>query len=260
VADEAMLALATGAVLALLTAPVGVSGAVFLLPVQVSLFDVPSPAVTPTNLLYNVVSGPGSLLRYGLRRGLIRPLTGALLLGTVPGVLIGAVVRVYTVPGESAFRLIAAGLLLPLGGWLCARAVGWDQTATSDGAPPRMQLVGIGLVVGVVGGVYGIGGGSLIGPILVVWGMSVTVVAPAAIMVTFVTSTLGLVAYLMLGLSTATAVEPAWTIGICAGLGGLIGGYVGAWLQPYLPQRALTMLLGVMAAGIAVAYVVQGVT
>ncbi len=40
------------------TTPVGVSGAVFLLPVQVSVLGVPSPAVTPTNLLFNVVAGP----------------------------------------------------------------------------------------------------------------------------------------------------------------------------------------------------------
>jgi len=36
---------------AVVTAPVGVSGAVFLLPVQLDLLRVPSPAVTPTNLL-----------------------------------------------------------------------------------------------------------------------------------------------------------------------------------------------------------------
>ena len=47
-----------------MTEPVGVSGAVFLLPVQASVLGVPSPAVTPTNLLFNVVAGPGALLRY----------------------------------------------------------------------------------------------------------------------------------------------------------------------------------------------------
>jgi uncharacterized protein len=257
VVDTALLALAVGFVLALLTAPVGVSGAVFLLPVQVSLLDVPSPAVTPTNLLYNVVSGPGSLYRYGLSRQLVRPLTGALLAGTVPGVTIGAVVRVYVVPGESAFRLVAAGLLLPLGLWLCVRGVGWERRTSREELPALPQLIALGLVVGFGGGIYGIGGGSLIGPALVVWGLPITVVAPAALTSTLVTSTLGLAAYLLLGLSTTTAVQPVWTIGVCAGLGGLFGGYVGAWLQPMLPQRALTLLLGVLATAIGLAYVAQ---
>ena len=48
-----------GLLISIVTSPVGVSGAVFLLPVQLSVLHVPSPAVTPTNLLFNVVSGPG---------------------------------------------------------------------------------------------------------------------------------------------------------------------------------------------------------
>lgn len=42
-------------VLAPLTTPADVSGAVLLLPVQVSVLGVPSPAVTPTNLLYDLL-------------------------------------------------------------------------------------------------------------------------------------------------------------------------------------------------------------
>ncbi len=42
----------------------GVSGAVLLLPVQISVLGVPSPAVTPTNLLFNVAATPGALLRF----------------------------------------------------------------------------------------------------------------------------------------------------------------------------------------------------
>ena len=57
--------------IAVLTTPAGVSGAVLLLPVQVSILNVPNPAVTPTNLLYNIVATPGGLLRYW-RAGTLR--------------------------------------------------------------------------------------------------------------------------------------------------------------------------------------------
>jgi hypothetical protein len=64
----------------------------FLLPVQVSLIGVPSPAGTPTNLLFNVVAAPGAQLRYRRRGGLAGPLTRVLLLGVgrgLPGSLGG---------------------------------------------------------------------------------------------------------------------------------------------------------------------------
>jgi uncharacterized membrane protein YfcA len=50
---------ACGFLIALVTTPAGVSGAVLLLPVQLSVLRVPSLAVTPTNLVFNVVAVPG---------------------------------------------------------------------------------------------------------------------------------------------------------------------------------------------------------
>ena len=50
--------------IAALATPAGISGAVLLLPFQVSVLGTPSPSVTPTNLLYNVVATPGALYRY----------------------------------------------------------------------------------------------------------------------------------------------------------------------------------------------------
>ena len=50
--------------IAVIATPAGISGAVLLLPFQVSVLGTPSPAVTPTNLLYNVVATPGALYRY----------------------------------------------------------------------------------------------------------------------------------------------------------------------------------------------------
>jgi hypothetical protein len=59
-----IVALVSAFVVAVLASPAGVSGAVLLLPFQVSVLGTPSPAVTPTNLLYNVVATPGALYRY----------------------------------------------------------------------------------------------------------------------------------------------------------------------------------------------------
>src|SRR4051794_13765869 len=102
-----------GLLIALITTPVGVSGAVFLLPVQLSVLQVPSPAVTPTNLMFNIVATPGALVRYRQHGHLNSPLTRQLVAGTLPGVIFGALIRVFAVPGSREFRLIVAAVLLP---------------------------------------------------------------------------------------------------------------------------------------------------
>ena len=42
-----------------------------------------------------------------------------------------------------------------------------------------------------------------------------------------------------------------------SGLGGLAGGWVGASMQPHVPERALRTLLGVLALALALLYLVQ---
>ena len=59
-----VVALVAAYLIAVVTTPAGISGAVLLLPFQISVLATPSPSVTPTNLLYNVVATSGALYRY----------------------------------------------------------------------------------------------------------------------------------------------------------------------------------------------------
>ncbi|MEH0638300.1 sulfite exporter TauE/SafE family protein [Streptomyces bottropensis] len=251
-----LLGFVAGLLISVATSPVGVSGAVFLLPVQVSVLGVPSPAVTPTNLLYNVVAGPGALLRYWRAGRLGGPLTRLLVAGSVPGVIIGAVIRVFAVPGPRVFRLLISALLLPLGVWLCLRTLRPASDRAARPPSPR-ATTSLALAVGVAGGIYGIGGGSLLGPVLVGRGTPVATVAPAALASTFVTSVIGAITYGLLSLTTTGDVAPDWLLGVACGAGGLVGGYVGARLQPLLPETALRLLLGALATGVGALYAAQ---
>ena len=254
--ERDLLGFVAGFVIATITSPVGVSGAVFLLPVQLSVFGVPNPQVTPTNLLYNVLAGPGALVRYARQGQLRGPLARNLVLGSAPGVVIGAALRVYVADEPTVFKLVAAAVLLPTGLFILksTRRTG----ARLVRASLRPRTIGLAaFVVGIVGGIYGIGGGSILGPILVGSGMAVSVVAPAALASTFVTSVVGVATFAVLQVNASASIAPDWSLGVACGLGGLCGGYLGASLQPRLPEMFLRTLLGLLAIGLAVVYAVQ---
>ena len=248
-----------GLLVATVTTPAGVSGAVLLLPVQVSLLGVPSPAVTPTNLIFNLFATPSGVLRYRRlqRESIASPLATRLLAGTVPGVVVGAVVRVEWLSGQQAFYVAAGAVLAVLGAMLVVR-----QPVASD-TPLRLAVIPpIAAGVGVIGGIYGIGGGSFLAPILILGGYTAYAVAPAALLSTLAASVVGLATFVILGITSDSAkhIAPDWGVGIAAGAGGLVGAYVGASLQSRIPERRLRRLLGWIALVIAARYLYLGAT
>src|SRR6202451_395352 len=113
-----IVALAAAYAIAVLATPAGVSGAVLLLPFQVSVLGTPSPAVTPTNLLYNVVATPGALYRYWRQGQTGGRLALILIAGTLPGVVAGSIIPVELLPSARVFDFVVAAVLIPLGSWL----------------------------------------------------------------------------------------------------------------------------------------------
>ncbi|HST69490.1 MAG TPA: sulfite exporter TauE/SafE family protein, partial [Solirubrobacterales bacterium] len=195
---------------------------------------------------------PGALLRFWRTGQLRTPLSRVLLLGTLPGVVLGAVLRVTVLDEPQTILVVVGCVLVPLGSWLVLRR-GRSRPAAEDRPLPRW-VVPVALAVGVVGGVYGIGGGSILAPILVGFGFSVLEVAPAALAATFLTSVAGVLTYLLLSLEAGGDIAPEWGLGLGMGLGGLAGAYVGARLQTRLPERLLRRALGVLALALGLRY------
>ncbi len=249
------MALLAAYVIAVVATPAGISGAVLLLPFQVSVLGTPSPSVTPTNLLYNVVSTPGALYRYWRQGQADGRLALLLIGGTLPGVIAGSVIRVKLLPGPRVFDVVVAGVLIPVGVWLLlsrpARADAPSRPATQI---PGSLLVVLAVVVGCVGGIYGIGGGAILAPILIGSGRKPSEVAPAALASTFVTSAGGVIAFTILSLHQHLPVAPDWPTGIALGVGGLAGGYTGARIQSRMPDVLIRRLVGVLVIAIGAYY------
>jgi uncharacterized protein len=292
-----VVALAAAFAVAVAATPAGVSGAVLLLPFQVSVLGTPSPAVTPTNLLYNVVATPGALYRYWRQGQASRRLALVLIAGTPPGVVAGSVIRVEFLPGPRLFALVAGVALVPLGAWLAltrppqgqrpgspsgtgvepGRLAGSPSGTDAEPGPlpgstngtgvgPSTEirkagwLVLLSFVVGCAGGIYGIGGGSVLAPVLIGTGRPPAEVAPAALASTFVTSVAGVLTFALLAFHHAGPVAPDWPTGIALGIGGLAGGYTGARVQARLPDLLLRRLIALIVLAIGVRYLIIGLT
>ncbi|MGO0121886.1 sulfite exporter TauE/SafE family protein [Desulfothermobacter acidiphilus] len=294
---------------ATLTTPAGVSGAFLLLPFQVSVLGFTSPAVSPTNLVYNLVAIPGGLWRY-LREGRMAwPLTWVVVAGTLPGVFAGTLIRLNYLPNPRAFKFFVGLVLLYLGGRLLYELTGRYsrgrerlrsleakfkgralaarregrlaaglpeeavvRTCTFNWRQVEYEFWGekfsfnvpvlflVALVVGIVGGIYGIGGGAIIAPFCcAVFGLPAYTVAGAALAGTFLTSIVGVVYYTILApFYPQMAVKPDWLLGLFFGVGGLLGTTLGASLQKYLPEKLLRAFLGLLVFSLGLTYILSG--
>ncbi len=295
----------TALVVSFFTSMGGVSGAFLLLPFQVSVLGYTAPSVSATNQFYNVVAIPSGVYRFIREGRMVWPLTWMVVIGTLPGVLIGAIVRVKWLPDPTHFKLFAGLVLLYIGFRLVRdltrkKAPGqdkasaekrfqevvkaWKQKAAQSGEPlPTVRVlqfsatriryefygevfdvssVGIfmlSFIVGIIGGVYGIGGGAIIAPFFVAFfGLPVYTVAGAALMGTFLTSVSGVVFYQAIApFWPELAVAPDWTLGALFGLGGFAGMYVGARCQKYVPAKYIKAFLSACILFLAVRYVYE---
>ena len=276
----------------------GVSGAFLLLPFQMTFLGYTHPSVSATNQLFNIVAIPSGVYRYFKEGRMVWPLTWIVVAGTLPGVFIGAVVRVEYLPDPRHFKLFAAAVLLYIGIKMVRdllkknkddtgkedsekrfqqmvrgpRSQG-GQGAIPDQALPEIKVTHfnwkrlgytfydetydvsfwaifvLSFLVGIVGGIYGIGGGAIIAPFFVTFfKLPVYTVAGAALMGTFVTSVAGVAFYqAMAPFYPDMSVAPDWLLGLLFGIGGMAGMYLGARCQKFVPASAIKwMLAGVI--------------
>jgi len=270
-----------------LTSTGGVSGAVLILPFQVSFLSFGGPAVSPTNLLYNIVAIPSGVYRYYREKRMVWPLTWTIIIGTLPGIIAGAIIRIKYLPDPRAFKLFAGLVLLYVGMRLLLdlfkkkhesakgngnadfnvkplefnlRRIGYEF----NGQPYYASTVGLfilSLIVGIIGGTYGIGGGAIIAPFLVtMFRLPVHSVAGAALLGTFITSVFGVAVYAFISPFYSDAqlpIMPDWLLGLAFGIGGAIGMYVGARIQRFVPAKAIKALLAACVLFIAIKYVIE---
>ena len=269
----------------------GVSGAVLLLPFQMSVLGFTSPAVSPTNMVFNIIAIPGGVYRHWREGRMLWPLTAMVVAGSIPGVIAGGFIRLAYLPDPKPFKVFVGAVLLYIG----VRML-WDflkGPGKTGVLPPDPRISGdlwkaktlefswrkhifefqgnvyksgtlgifvLSLIVGVVGGVYGIGGGAIMAPVFIaIYSFPVHAIAGAVLMGTFITSIVGVLFYELIAPLYETsllAVSPNWALGALFGLGGMIGIYLGTTTQRFVSAKWLKLMLGVLLLSVAVRYII----
>lgn len=251
------------------TSMVGISGAFLILPFQMSVLGFTTPSVSSTNFLYNVVGTPGGVVRYIREKRMVWPLAMSIISGTLPGVLIGYYVRVKYLPDPKFFKLFVGAVLVPIGfrvmksikrEKLVNRSLGKHDFCISNTSYNFKRIVYdfrgdtvcfstvaiffLALGVGIVGGIYGIGGGAIIAPFCVsILGIPVFTIAGAVLLGNFMTSLAGLLFYSTIPLYNGHTAPPDWLLGILFGMGGILGMYFGAKSQKHIPEKFIKIIL-----------------
>ena len=106
------------------------------------------------------------------------------------------------------------------------------ETALDGSARSIIVLIVVGMLVGVLSGMFGIGGGTVIVPALVWLGLSQRNAAATSTLAIVPTSISGVISY-------ATGGHVDWLAAALLFCGMFIGGQIGSWLLSRLPELAL---------------------
>jgi len=253
----------------------GVSGAFLLLPFQVSILNYTAPSVSATNHLFNCVAIPWGVYKYWSEGRLYTPLTLIISLGTLPGVVIGYFLRVSYFLKLKNFLLLVGLVLLIIGGKLFYDLIfPPKKEVTFSQIPPKTLVFSvtklsfeysgktyevssiliflIACLIGIVGGIYGIGGGAIMAPLLLAFfHLPPYVFAGATLFATFLTSVIGVIVYTTFGNG------PDFLLGLLFGVGGGLGLYLSAKLQRLFPQKLIRGLLGITLLYVAITYILK---
>lgn len=265
--------------IALICSPAGISGAFLLLPFQISILGYTQPGVSATNQVFNILSCPAGIWRFAREGRFLLPLGVFMAIGTFPGVFIGAVLRLTWLSTLSRFTLFMAcvfiymsirmlrqkggGKKAPRGEVISAARASWKGLSfhfmERDYSISSRGIIILSLIVGIVGGIYGIGGGAILAPFLVTFfKLPVHAVSGACLFATFVTSVAAVAFFELLGFFwQLPRAAPDWLLGFMLGIGGMAGMYCGAALQKYLPGRVIRYFLIIFMLALACRYLCQ---
>lgn len=248
------LLLLLGSFTGVLSGLLGIGGGLLMVP-ALTLFGIPLVQATATSLVGVLLSSVS---------GSLRNLSAGELNWRVSLLLAGFGIFTAQLGAWLADRLPDAGLSLAFAGLLLltlylmqlrqrlqkTQPVVRPASAPAQGPPAQrlrvLPTAGIGLLAGLLSGLFGVGGGVVMVPLQMLF-LGETVKAAVR------TSLGAIVAIAVSGLVQHTRNgNVLWIPGLCLGLGGILGAQLGTRLLPRLSERLVTQLFRGFLIGLAI--------
>jgi uncharacterized membrane protein YfcA len=221
----------TGAVSGLLGGLLGIGGAIILVPALTLLYGIPVHLAIGVSLLNNVVVSTSATLRYKKMGLLNRRVILVMNVGSIAGICIGTFIA--TMSPEAALKVMFGVFLLVLIATAFLRRNAVESTAMKAlTAKVEAGLTGLGFVMGMLGALLGLGGGTVAVPVLnAIFKMPLKEAIANSLATIIVASSLGAIIYFYLSTGTLFSAEEALMTAIAIVPGSFIGARLGARLS-----------------------------
>jgi uncharacterized protein len=245
--QQLALAVPLGLVIGLVIGTLGAGGSLLTVPALVYLLDQPVAAATTASLA--IVAANASVgATVNARRGRADTrLAASFAVAGVVGALAGSWLN-RLAPG--------AAVLLGLSVLMIAAAVALWRGRPQEGvrishAVPWYVGAATGLGVGVLTGFFGVGGGFVVLPVLVLLvGLPMRVAVGTSLIVIAITSTAGLAGHLGTG-------GISWGLTLVFGAAGIVGAWIGAHTCHRIPVARLSQGFAVLLVALATVLIVE---
>jgi uncharacterized membrane protein YfcA len=238
------------ALVGIVSAMIGVGGGFLIVPILVLLFNMEIHRAVGTSLVMIVFTATSATFAYARQKRIDYKVGIVLTIGTVPGAMLGAYLTTLA-SGKLLTALFGAFLLLVSLQMMrkdyksALSKVGWHRTIVdSKGASfnytarlvPGIILSFFG---GVASGFFGVGGGAVMVPVMVmVVGMPIHIAVAVSMFIMFFTSISGAATHLALG-----NIMPEYALYLSLGI--IFGTQIGAAAARRLKSRLLQMIFAI---------------
>ena len=229
---------------------IGLGGGIIVVPV-LTFFGFP-PTLSASNSLFAAFSNAvSSTLSYSRQKRVDYSLGLKLGLLTIPGTMLGAYVSSDVAP--EIFKILF-GLILVLSAVYIFVRKRIETKEKTINIEIMIFAIGASFFAGIISSFFGIGGGILFVPLMVVgMGMSMKKAAPTSQFILLFASFSGVVVHSLLG-------HPDFIQGGLLACGSFIGGLVGARLSLEIRERYLQILVSVIIAAAAIKLFFDSIT